>query len=174
MFFRRGQAGFFAGRPLRSLFINHYLRGTSMGEDNFMIEENLLNLGEAPIEPTTEGHREELVELADIKLVDEMTKDQLQEYAITRLSTDLNLSDRVKLLRTKVILMIRERLKAEKEPDPTATVENYHNGMAKAIGNQPEFILNPKNRGVYQWTPALGSRIDYVPCWLVDIKGNRL
>lgn len=133
-------------------------------------EEMRLDLAEAP---TTEGHREELVTLSDIILVDKMTKDQLQEYAITRLSTDLNLSERVKLLQTKVILMIRERLKV-KEPDPAATVASDNNGPAKAVGNQPEFIFNPKHRRVLEWTETLGARIDYVPCWPVDIKGNRL
>jgi hypothetical protein len=160
--------------------LNNLLTEEEMGMEEEMLmdekklmaeEEKSLDLAEAP---TTEGHREELVTLSDIILVDKMTKDQLQEYAITRLSTDLNLSERVKLLQTKVILMIRERLKIKKEPESATTVTNNNSGPVKAIGNQPEFIFNPKHRRVLEWTETLGARIDYIPCWPVDVKGNRL
>lgn len=135
-------------------------------------EEKSLDLEEAP---TAEGHREELVELSDIKLLEDMNKDQLQEYAITRLGTDLKLSERVKLLRTKVMHMIRDKLKAGKEQESSASTSltNDKSGPARA-SNQPEFIFNPLNRRVFEWTEALGARIDYIPCWLVDAKGARL
>lgn len=153
-----------------------------MDEEKLMDEEEEkgLNLGEMPTSstvdaPVEEGHREELVELSDIKLLEDMNKDQLQEYAITRLGTDLKLSERVKLLRTKVMHMIRDKLKAgeEQESPASTSVTNDKSGPARA-SNQPEFIFNPLNRRVFEWTEALGARIDYIPCWLVDIKGNRL
>ncbi len=139
-----------------------------MEEAKVLEGEKALELGEVP---TGEGHREELVELSDIKLVNEFTKDELQEYAITRLSTDLNLSKRVKLLRLEVINKIRERLKTgtdKKEP-----IVNNKSGLEKAK-NHPEFIFNPANRRIFEWTEILGKRTDYVPCYVVDLLGNRL
>lgn len=131
-------------------------------------EEKSLDLGEVP---TDEGHREELVELSDIKLVMGMSKDELQEYAITRLSTDLKLGDKLKLLRIKVVHLIRETLKAGTDPKP---VEKVDNGGPKRASNQPEFIFNPKNRRIFEYTETLGQKIDYVPCFVVDLNGDRL
>lgn len=149
-------------------------------ENKFVDEETGLDLEEMSTAPiaegsTEEGRREELVEFSDIILVDKMSKNDLQEYAITRLGTDLNLSERIKLLKVKVIHLIRDKLKVEKdhESPASASVTNDNSGPARA-SSQPEFMFNPKNRRVFEWTEALGSRIDYVPCWLVDIKGERL
>lgn len=122
---------------------------------------------------TEQGHREELVELSDIKLVMAMTKDELQEYAITRLGQDLNLSEKVKLLRVKVVHLIRERLAKGDAPKPTESVDNGVDGPVRA-SNRPEFIFNPANRRIFEWTESLGKRIDYVPCYIVDLNGNRL
>lgn len=127
-----------------------------------------LDLGEVP---TTEGHREELVELSDIKLVMEMTKDELQEYAITRLGTDLVLGDRVKLIRLKVVNIIREKLKDGS--DKKESVVNNNSGPEKA-SSHPEFIFNPANRRIFEWTEILGKRADYIPCYVVDLTGKRL
>ena len=140
-----------------------------MEEAKVVVEkkEEGLDLGEVP---TDEGHREELVELTDVKLVMEMSKDKLQEYAITRLSTDLNLSDRLKLIRVKVVHLIREQLKKGKDPKP---VEKTVEGPKKA-SNQPEYIFNPKNRRIFEYTEALGQKIDYIPCFGVDLNGKRL
>ncbi|MGR3302389.1 MAG: hypothetical protein ACUZ8I_07770 [Candidatus Scalindua sp.] len=117
------------------------------------------------------GHREELVEISDIALVLKMNKEDLQEYAITRLNTDLNLNDRIKLLRVRVVHLINGQLKGNAED--IKPVEKAKSGPQKA-SNKPEFIFNPANRRIFEWTETLGQRVDYVPCFVVDLNGNRL
>ena len=131
--------------------------------------EKSLDLGELP---TDKGHRDELVELSDIKLVMGMSKDELQEYAITRLSTDLKLGDKVKFLRMKVVHLIKETLKAGTDPKPVE--KEKVDGGPKRASNQPEFIFNPQNRRIFEYTEALGQKVDYIPCFVVDLNGKRL
>lgn len=123
------------------------------------------------------GKREELVELSDIQLIDGMTKDELNDYAITRLGVDLVLGDKIKPLKLKVITMIKERLekgknKTDKSPDDKSTNNQVADKQDKDKG--PEFIFNPKNRRVLEYTENLATREDLIPCWIVDEKGKRL
>ena len=102
-----------------------------------------------------------------------MNKDELQEYAITRLNTDLNLNDRIKLLRVRVVHLINGQLKGNAE-DPKPVEKAKSGPQTQRASNKPEFIFNPKNRRIFEWTETLGQRVDYVPCFVVDLNGDRL
>jgi hypothetical protein len=131
-------------------------------------EEKKLDLGESAV---GEGHRNELVSKSDIKLVMDMTKDELNEYALTRFGTDLNLAERVKMLRLKVATMIRDKLKIQ--PASETNTENITSETVTTAKN-PEFIFNPKNRKIFEWTENLATREDLIECYIVDKKGKRL
>ncbi len=125
-----------------------------------------LDLAEAPVD---EGFRDELVSVADIKLVLQMSKDELNEYVITRFGIDLNLTEKIKMLRLKVVNLINGKLKIQPE---AKTKED--NGQVVERANNPEFIFNPANRRVFEWTEILGARPDYKVCYIVDKDGKRL
>lgn len=121
------------------------------------------------------GRREELIEMGDVALVSKMTKDELNEYSITRLGTDLDLSGRVKLIQVKVIGMIKERLKKPAEAKPnTEEKDSSGDEPKKNISDDPEFLFNLKNRHVYEWTEVLAKKEDMIECYIVDEKGKRL
>jgi hypothetical protein len=116
------------------------------------------------------AHRAELVCREDILKVVEMDKVQLQKYADSRLDKKLDLSKKLKMLRTEVVIHIKNKLSI-----PTST----DNGNASAfkqvdVSQKPEFIFNPKNRRVFEWTELLAKRTDLIECWLVDKEGKRL
>ncbi len=115
------------------------------------------------------AHRSELVCREDILKVVEMDKPALQKYADSRLGKRLDLSKRLKMLRTEVVLLIKNKLKL-----PTDT--NSNSVTVKETGGKqvPEFIFNPKNRRVFEWTELLAKRTDLIECWLVDEEGKRL
>ncbi len=125
-----------------------------------------LELAEASVD---EGFRGELVSQADIKVVLDMSKDDLEEYVITRFGTTLNLSEKIKMLRLKVVNMIRDKLSIQ--PDATQK-ENIKEFVETA--KNPEFIFNPANRRVFEWTPILGEKKNYIVCYIVDKDGKRL
>jgi len=114
------------------------------------------------------AHRSELVCREDILKVVEMDKPSLQKYADSRLGKRLDLSKRLKMLRTEVVIHIKNKLKI-------ATDTNTDLVTDKEVSKQvPEFIFNPKNRRVFEWTELLAKRTDLIECWLVDDKGKRL
>jgi hypothetical protein len=121
------------------------------------------------------GRREELVEIGDIALVDKMTKDELEEYTITRLGIGLDKNERVKLLRLKVIGLIKDRLKTPgSKPSTEKKDTSSSDGPEKNLSDDPEFLFNLKNRHVYEWTEVLAKKEDMIECYIVDEKGKRL
>jgi hypothetical protein len=136
-------------------------------EEGKTTTEEKLDLGEVSVD---EGFRGELVSQADIKLVLDMSKDDLEEYVITRFGTTLNLSEKIKMLRLKVVNMIRDKLKIEPDAKPN---EKTTDGVVETAKN-PEFIFNPANRRVFEWTPILGEKKNYIVCYIVDKDGKRL
>lgn len=139
-----------------------------MVEGNMLEEDKGINLGESAV-GVGEGHRGELVSRSDIKLVMEMTKDELNEYVMTRFGSDLNLSEKVKMLRLKTVNMIRDKLKIQPEAKP-----QEGNGEAVEVSANPEFLFNPANRRVLEWTANLATRADFIVCYIVDKDGKRL
>ena len=138
-------------------------------EEQKVATQEKLDLAEASV---GEGFRNELVSQADIKLVLDMSKDELNEYVITRFGTTLNLSERIKMLRLKVVNMIRDQLKIQ--PDAKPNEKTTAGIVETASSKDPEFIFNPANRRVFEWTPNLGVRADYIVCYIVDKDGKRL
>lgn len=128
-----------------------------------------LDLDEATV---GDGFRGELVSVADIKQVLEMTKDEVNDYTVTRFGVTLNLSEKIKMIRLKAVNMIREKLKAEQggNSNEKATTDD---GVAETTKN-PEFIFNPANRRIFEWTPILAARKDLKPCYVVGMDGKRL
>jgi hypothetical protein len=117
-----------------------------------------------------EPNRPELVCREDILKVVEMDKMGLQKYTDSRLGKRLDLSKRLKMLRTEVVLLIKNKLEI-----PTDT--NSSNVNIKETGETritPEYIFNPKNRRVFEWTELLAKRTDLIECWLIDEEGKRL
>ncbi len=105
-----------------------------------------LSLDEATI--GEEGFRGELVSLTDIKQVLDMSKDELNDYVFDRFATTLNLSEKIKMLRLKVVNMIRDKLKVQPDAKSNEKTTDGIVGMAK----NPEFIFNPANRRLFEWT----------------------
>lgn len=138
-------------------------------EEGKTATEGKLDLGEAAI-GAGEAHRGELVSQSDIKLVLNMTKDELNDYTVTRFGTTLNLSEKVKMIKLKVVNMIRDKLKIR--PDAKSN-EKTSEGVVETTKN-PEFIFNPANRRVFEWTEILAARKDLKPCYVVDMDGKRL
>ncbi len=136
-------------------------------EEGKVATEEKLDLAEAPV---GKGFRNELVSQADIKLVLDMSKDDLNEYVITRFGTTLNLSEKIKMLRLKVVNMIRDQLKIQPDAKPNEKTTDGVVGTAK----NPEFIFSPANRRILEWTPVLAERKDYIVCYVVDKDGKRL
>jgi hypothetical protein len=115
------------------------------------------------------AHRAELVCKADILKVVEMDKMGLQKYADSRLGKKLDLSKKLKMLRTDVVIHIKNKLKI-----PSNSVDNATGEPAVEVEKVPEFIFNPKNRRVFEWTELLAKRTDLIECWLIDKEGKRL
>jgi hypothetical protein len=118
-----------------------------------------------------EAHRPELVCKEDIMKVVDMDKPTLQKYADSRLGKKLDLSKRLKMLHTEVVIHIKNKLSL-----PTDTVGKPDGLMEEAVKlrENPEFIFNPKNRRVFEWTVLLAKRTDLIECWPVDKEGKRL
>jgi deoxycytidine triphosphate deaminase len=138
-----------------------------VGKLNVPIEEDLP--GEAE---TEKGKREELVEMSDIQLLEGMSKDQLNEYSISRFGIDLKLSDKIKPLKFKVATMIKEKAGKKTGKGDSSTKSNGKE--TDKPSKQAEFIFNPKNRRVLEYTENLATRADLIPCWIVDKKGKIL
>jgi hypothetical protein len=150
-------AAFFFAAALYEAF-QSYFRGTIM----------TLNLAE---EDTKAGLRSELVTISDIVTVMEMTKDQLEEYAMSRFGTVLNKNEKIKLMRLKVVNSIKEKLKHPTDVKPDGNRELQESVV---VSRNPEFLFNPKNRKVFEYTELLAKRGELVECYLVDKKGNKL
>jgi hypothetical protein len=135
-------------------------------EEGKTATEEKLDLAEATGD---EGFRGELVSQEDIRLVLDMSKDDLNEYVITRFGTTLNLSEKIKMLKLKVVNLIRDKLKIQ--PDAKA---KGNNGEVVATAKNPEFIFNPANRRIFEWTEILAAKKDYIVCYIVDKDGKRL
>ncbi len=125
-------------------------------------EDEKINIAES-------AHRAELVCREDILKVVEMDKVGLQKYADSRLGKQLDLSKKLKMLRTEVVIHIKNRLKL-----PSDSVENSTGKPDVEAKKVPEFIFNPKNRRVFEWTELLAKRTDLIECWLIDKEGKRL
>ncbi len=115
------------------------------------------------------AHRPELVCKEDILKVVEMDKVALQKYAHSRLGKEIDLTKRIKMLRTEVVMLIKSKIgtSASTNEKEVETIETREKQV-------PEFIFNPKNRRVFEWTELLAKRTDLIECWLVDEKGKRL
>jgi hypothetical protein len=87
------------------------------------------------------------------------------------LGKKLDLSKRLKMLHTEVVIHIKNKLSL-----PTDTVGKPDGLMEEAVKlrENPEFIFNPKNRRVFEWTVLLAKRTDLIECWPVDKEGKRL
>lgn len=118
-----------------------------------------------------EGYRSELVCKEDMLKVNDMDKVSLQKYADSRLGKKLDLSKRIKMLRTEVILLIKNKLSI---PTDTVGKPDGLTEMECKLRENPEFIFNPKNRRVFEWTELLSRRTDLIECWLIDEEGKRL
>ena len=120
-----------------------------------------------------EGFRSELVSISDVEKIDDMTKDQLAEYALSRFGITLNKTEKIKFLKFKVIKSIREKLKhPEEKTDSEALATETRTEVE--VTRKPEFMFNPKNRKVFEWTEILASRGELVECYIVDKKGKLL
>jgi len=139
------------------------------GESAVAEKPDLVQTEEALAMGEGKAHRPELTCREDILKVVEMDKVALQKYAESRLGKRLDLSKRLKMLRTEVVVLIKGKLQL-----PTDT--NSNNATVKEGGEKqvPEFIFNPKNRRVFEWTELLAKRADLIECWMVDDKGKRL
>jgi hypothetical protein len=73
------------------------------------------------------------------------------------------------MLRTEVVIHIKNKLKIPSNSADSATGE-----PAVEVEKVPEFIFNPKNRRVLEWTALLAKRTDLIECWLIDKEGKRL
>lgn len=127
-------------------------------------EDEKIEIGEGK-----EVHRPELVCREDILKVVEMDKPALHKYADSRLGKKIDLSKRLKMLRTEVVIHIKNKLQLPTDVDTS-------NVATKEVGEKqvPEFIFNPKNRRIFEWTELLAKRTDLIECWLIDEKGKRL
>ncbi len=130
-------------------------------------EDQKLNIAEAKIEPD----RPELICKEDILKILEMDKDQLQKYSTSRLNKKIDLSRRVKQLRLEVATSVKNKLNI-----PTDTVGKPDGLMEEVVKlrKTPEFIFNPLNRRVFEWSAMLARRDDLIEVWLVDENGKRI
>lgn len=118
-----------------------------------------------------EGHREELVCREDLFSVVEMDKVSLDKYAHSRLGKKLDLNKRLKMLQTEVVLLIKNKLKI-----PTDVVGKPDGLMEEVVKmkKNPEFVFNPVNRRIFEWTELLEKRTDLIECHVVDLQGKFL
>jgi hypothetical protein len=142
---------------------NSFFRGTIMSDG--------LDLAEKTATGIEEGFRSELVSISDVEKVDDMTKDQLAEYALSRFNITLNKGEKVKFLKFKVINSIREKLK---HPEAKADPKAEETRTEIEVTRKPEFMWNPKNRRVFEWTTILAKRGELIECYIVDKKGKLL
>lgn len=113
--------------------------------------------------------RSELVCKEDVQKVMDMDKVQLQKYAHSRLGKELDLSRRIKQLRTDVIILIQKKLDL-----PTDTDVSNVKTKQTPVSDNPEYIFNPANRRIFEWTELLDKRTDLIPCYICDLEGKRL
>ncbi len=113
--------------------------------------------------------REELVCKEDILKVVEYDKEQLDKYAHSRLGKKLDLSKRIKQLRTEVVLLINTKLNLPTDTDSSAVTEK-----PVTQKRNPEFVFNPQNRSIFEWTEILARRSELIPCYVVDLEGKKL
>lgn len=126
--------------------------------------EESLQIGEGK-----QAHRGELVCKEDILKVVEMDKVGLEKYADSRLGKKLDLSKRLKMLRMEVVVLIKNKLSLPTDTDTSDVT-------SKEVGEtaNPEFVFNPKNRRIFDWTELLEKRTDLIACYVVDEEGKRL
>lgn len=127
-------------------------------------EDKELEIGEG-----TEAHRSELVCKEDILKVVEMDKVGLEKYANSRLGKKLDLNKRLKILRIEVVVHIKNKLSLPTDTDSSNIVVKE-----KGERENPEFIFNPANRRIFEWTDLLSKRTDLIECYVVDEEGKRL
>ncbi len=128
-------------------------------------QDKALDIGEGK-----EAHREELVRAEDILKIVEMTKENLRKYAHSRLGKKLDLNKRLKMLRLEVVTLVKNKLKLPQDVD-SSNVTKKPTSNAK---EEAEFVFNPANRRVFEWTELFAKRTDLIECWLVDKDGKRL
>ena len=126
--------------------------------------EESLRIGEG-----VEAHRGELVCKSDILKVVEMDKVGLEKYAHSRLGKKLDLNKRLKMLKTEVVIHIKNKLAL-----PTDTDSDNTPVKGSAEKKNPEFVFNPVNRRIFEWTVLLAKRTDLIDCYVVDEEGKRL
>jgi len=122
------------------------------------------------VKEDTKEKRSELVCEEDIKKVLDFDKVALQKYAHSRLGKELDLSKRIKMLKTEVVILIQRRLDL-----PTDAVQGDCKDSSKApVSKEAEFMFNPKNRRIFEATELLLKRTDLIPCFVIDEEGKRL
>jgi hypothetical protein len=121
------------------------------------------------VKEETKEKRSELVCEEDIKKVLDFDKVALQKYAHSRLGKELDLSKRIKMLKTEVVLLIQKKLDL-----PTDTNSSMVDKKEAPVSKEAEFMFNPKNRRIFEATELLLKRTDLIPCWIIDEEGKRL
>jgi hypothetical protein len=119
--------------------------------------------------PRDEPKRPELVCKEDILKVLEMDKIDIQKYCSSRLDKNVDMSRRLKQLRLDAVTMIKGKLNL-----PTDTNSSLVDKKDAPKDAKPEFVFNPKNRRIFEWTPMLSKKIDLIEVWLVDKDDNRV
>ena len=81
----------------------------------------------------------------------------------------LDLNKRIKQLKTEVIILIKNKLDM-----PIDTDRSNINIKEAPVSKNPEFIFNPANRRIFEYTEILSKRTELIPCYVVDEEGKRL
>ena len=121
------------------------------------------------VKEDTKEKRSELVCKEDIKKVLDFDKVALQKYAHSRLGKELDLSKRIKMLKTEVVILIQKKLDLPTDTDSSNVKVKEAPAEAKV-----EFMFNPSNRRIFEATELLLKRTDLIPCFLIDEEGKRL
>lgn len=116
--------------------------------------------GQEPIE-LGEGKNMELVpvEAEDIDRITKLNKDALRVFAYKKFGINLDLSSHIIVIRGDLIKKCQIALGIILE-DPE-TDEETKAAIGKVV---PRYVKNPKNKRVFDATPALLKRDDLVPC----------
>lgn len=115
-------------------------------------------------------HREELVCQEDIAKIAKMSKEDLKDYAHSRLDKKLDLTRRISNLRMDVITLIKSKL----DLPQTIQSENKDSGKEKPKKKKAKFVYEPKRQRVFEATEMLLKKSDLIPCWLIDKDGKEL
>lgn len=116
--------------------------------------------GEEPIE-LGEGKALELEAVVpeDVDKITKLNKDALRVFAYKKFGFNLDLSSHIVVIRGELIKKCQIALGIILE-DPE-TDDETKEAIGKVV---PRFVKNPKNKRVFQSTPALLKRTDLLPC----------